>query len=293
MVWKRILYEKQGYPDNYVDGEFFKQLQTTNIVHHNVSLVEAILATGQLSFEMSSVVGFAVVFISLQTNVISPGQLFFILTAVTSLGYFTYRSYKGKTRSILDDCGSVIIFLGLCTLSAPILRTLTQTISSDTLVACTVLMMLAHLVFHNYGADVAIVSPVISLNAAIFGCICLASRMPTVEHTLIILCIAAVLFGLCPMLRILLWAKCSNSFKWIVLCIYPSIVSFSVLWLSTYCFLLLCALFVFVNIICPYWYVKWQSIKDLKYGLWDEAIPDMESIEKTFPNAHTTANSVN
>ncbi len=44
----------------------------------------------------------------------------------------------------------ILLFGSLFSLS-PVLRTLTNSFSDDTITACTVLLLLAHLFFHDYG----------------------------------------------------------------------------------------------------------------------------------------------
>jgi phosphatidylinositol glycan class C protein len=62
-------------------------------------------------------------------------------------------------------------------------------------------MLLVHLLFHNYGVEGAMVSYAISLNAAIFASVCLASRLPTVWHVFVTVLFAVFVFALGPLTR--------------------------------------------------------------------------------------------
>jgi hypothetical protein len=57
--------------------------------------------------------------------------------------------------SVNDDAKSVVIFLSAGYGFSPVLKTLTASISTDTIHATSCLMFLTHLVFHNYGMDAA------------------------------------------------------------------------------------------------------------------------------------------
>uniref|UniRef100_A0A1A9VIS0 Uncharacterized protein n=2 Tax=Glossina TaxID=44049 RepID=A0A1A9VIS0_GLOAU len=73
-----------------------------------------------------------------------------------------------------------------------VLHTLTYAISTDTIFSMTFFVMVLNLVFCDYGLSVAMVSKAISLNAAIFGSICLASRLPTSYHAFVLLVESAI-----------------------------------------------------------------------------------------------------
>ena len=54
-----------------------------------------------------------------------------------------------------DDARSGLLFVAAGYALAPLLMTLTETISSDTLYLMTFFMLLANLLFHDYGAHAA------------------------------------------------------------------------------------------------------------------------------------------
>lgn len=85
--------------------------------------------------------------------------------------------------------------------TSPILKTLTETISTDTVYTMAAIMMLVHLIFYDYGATAAIVSTPLSLNAAIFGAVCLASRLSTTYHVFALMVFASDIFVLFTVLR--------------------------------------------------------------------------------------------
>ena len=57
--------------------------------------------------------------------------------------------------SVSDDMKTVILFIGASYGLSPVLMTLTRTTSTDTIYAMTFFMLLANLLFHDYGANAA------------------------------------------------------------------------------------------------------------------------------------------
>ena len=87
--------------------------------------------------------------------------------------------------------------------SSPILNSLTESISSDTIYAGSSFMLFLNLIFHDYDSpDTPMVSKTLSFNAALFASVCLASRFTTSSfHTFSMITIAFILFALWPEFR--------------------------------------------------------------------------------------------
>lgn len=110
----------------------------------------------------------------------------------------------------------ILLFGSLFTLS-PVLRTLTNSISDDTITACTTFLLAVHMFFHDYSyvngsthkfvlstsihAYILRFSAPVSLNAAIFASVLLASRLPSNLHVFALISIAIEIFALFPILR--------------------------------------------------------------------------------------------
>jgi phosphatidylinositol glycan class C protein len=70
-------------------------------------------------------------------------------------GLITIEIVKFVLFSAWEDMKSAGAFLALAFGLSPILMTLTSTISTDTIYAMTVGMLLTNLLFHDYGANAA------------------------------------------------------------------------------------------------------------------------------------------
>ena len=101
----------------------------------------------------------------------------------------------------MDDLYSAVFVIAFGGGLSPVLVTLTDTISTDTIYAMTAAMLTGNLLFFDYGTETAVVSQSISLNAAIFASVCLASRLSTVLQGFAMITLAVVVFALWPILR--------------------------------------------------------------------------------------------
>ncbi|KAG1696105.1 Phosphatidylinositol N-acetylglucosaminyltransferase subunit C [Nymphon striatum] len=167
--------------------------------------------------------------------------------------------------------------------TSPVLKTLTDTISSDTVFGMSVGMMFLHLAFFDYGLQASIVSGSLSFNAAIFSAVCLASRLHSIFDVFIFLTFAVHIFALLPVF----FSKIQSLYKTklsvqitctLLVCISANLMlaSISLFWT---CNLLI--VMIIINLVFPYFYVNWQHHKDNIYGPWDEAIIDDEDLKES------------
>lgn len=145
---------------------------------------------------------------------------------------------------------------------SPLLKTLTETISTDTINLMVALMMMTHLIFFDYGTSCAIINQPISLNAAIFGAVCLASRLNSNYSALSLLIFATDVFVLPTVLSI----KSDSSSKWFEIILTVSHITFSLVGLvltasMVYVIFYLIAI-VCVNIIFPIAFYELQYMKE-------------------------------
>lgn len=273
--WRKILYEKQDYSDNYVDTKQFLNGLKRNLHTRTYKFQELAIASGTITQEFSSVCLFVSVFWCVQETWLLPTSLLAcsVIVGLSVVGYnslvFVYQSRHkplAHFTAVTEYGVSAIVFiLFLCAVS-PILKTLTEAISTDTIWAMTVGMLSVHLVFHNYGPEQDMVSNSISLNAAIFAAVCLASRLPTTFHVFSIVFFAVGLFALLPQMR-----KAQHPLVLTVTSVL--ITTYLLWWASLLLSLVLYTLTVLtITILAPAWLLKLQHLKNNIYGPWDEAV---------------------
>jgi Phosphatidylinositol N-acetylglucosaminyltransferase. len=267
-TWKKNVYENADYPDNYTDKTFLEELKK-NVHITEISPLTAVLGAGLVTQEMCIVVFFVNVYVYLYYGWIEPETVFVQSSLVAAVGYLTYRillTNKNYYDVMVKDLRTVLMFVVFGYVLSPILKTLTDTISTDTIYAMTTFMMIIHLVFFDYGVSAAIVSSSLSLNAAIFGSVCLASRLASPFHAFVLLSNAVECFVLLPILL----SKGRGSV--IVLAAMITLAIYALWTVSLIMMILFVCVTLFVTVLCPFWFLRWQNYKDNIYGPWDEAI---------------------
>ncbi|XP_037089524.1 phosphatidylinositol N-acetylglucosaminyltransferase subunit C-like [Pollicipes pollicipes] len=268
--WRKVLYQRQPYPDNYVANAFLEDLKK-NVRVTLWTRWEAISGAAALLQQMASVALVGLAFAHLDDGSLPPEPLLAGIAVSTAAGYAWLRAGGGR-RSLAADLRLAAVFLVFGYGLSPLLATLTDSVSTDSVYALAAAAMLLHLVTHEYGPRAACVSAAVSLNAGLFGALCLASRLPGTGHVFAFLTLAAQLLALPPPLRahvrrrhgraalLLLASAQANASLLLLVC---RTLAGAVLLAAAY--LLACPLL-------PMLYVSGQRFKDNIYGPWDEAI---------------------
>ncbi|XP_019872144.1 phosphatidylinositol N-acetylglucosaminyltransferase subunit C [Aethina tumida] len=268
--WKKILYENQGYPDNYSDKEVFLRELKKNIEYKEISLFKAISGATILVQEICNVVTFVLVYFYMVNEWAKPNLILSWSSGLTTVGFCWYLVIHSKKvkEKIGNDFRTVLTFLVFGQLFSPVLHTLTDTISTDTIYTMTFLMTIIHLIFFDYGVSAAVVSSSVSLSAAVFASICLASRLSSAYEAFILLTVSTEIFVLFPILRTELG---NNKYITAVMFVIDLHYLLECSGLFAIIFLSVIAL---ANLLCPLLFVKYQIFKENIYGPWDEAIVD-------------------
>lgn len=263
--WKKNLYENRDYDDNYTDESFLKDLKKNYNVQQ-YSLSECLCGVTNVSQEISCVTLFLVIFYFLYENSVTPEKILFNSFALTGIGYAIYIGTDiEKIKNVIEDSKTVGVVLLFGYIFSPLLHTLTDSISTDTIFSSTFIILFFHLLLHDYGIDAFLVSRTVSLNCGIFASICLASRLSTTNHAFILLVISSEVFVLKPLLFEKVWRP------WMLIPIVALTLYFlyniSKLILIVYLIILF-----FVNVLCPFIFQRLNAKKCTISGPWDEAL---------------------
>ncbi|XP_019536731.2 phosphatidylinositol N-acetylglucosaminyltransferase subunit C [Aedes albopictus] len=262
--WRKNLYENADYEDNYTDPSFLQELRTNSNLQ-TYTFYESFLGASRLSQQISIVTTFLIVFHYLYTDAVSPQNILLKALAGTIVGYLIYAGRHLRLSHVVEDSKTALAVLVFGYIFSPLLHTLSDSISTDTIFSMTFFVLVLHLIFFDYGVSAAIVSKAISLNAAIFGAICLASRLSSSFHAFVLLEVAAAYFALGPILLAKIFSLPLLAGT-IAVCLYFLLsMSMAIFW--TYACILL-----FVNLFCPWLFVRLQRHKNNIHGPWDEAI---------------------
>ena len=334
--WRKILYEKQNFADNYVDPDKFLDtfyigtdqnnqtfyecyvvmLINCSVVIHQITVVAIFLTVFKyiLYFKLSYDT-----LLLLNVCCMITGILLYCLFTRRRDGYFfgtgpdksmhlnqLTNDFETRKLDIYESIRYVFVFGVSIRASSPIFQILTENFSGNTVYAIVIVLVVTHLVFYDYASfftmkttsnhhnnskDAAAgevqlwsssgnegsisTTGTLSLNAAMFTAIVLASRLHNVIIVALFCLLAVQFFFLLPdltaiiknasiiyylMLTVLMWALASVlllQLKTLTLfAVYQSIVVF--LWLF-----------------CSLWLVYMQKHYRLHYrGPWEEAKVD-------------------
>lgn len=148
---------------------------------------------------------------------------------------------------------------------SPILRTLTQSISSDTIYTLTIMLLIVHLIAHDYAyvnANSDKFECYLSLNSVIAVSILFASRLASALHSFGIIAFAILAFIMFPYLRHNIKKSSQANFRWITwtMAIFTSIailLSLSIQLASLYVMIM-----IFIVFLVPAWLMTAQSYKE-------------------------------
>ena len=142
-----------------------------------------------------------------------------------------------------------------------------QQVSTDSIHTLAGLGFLLHLLTCHYGLPGPAVSWQISLNAAVFSSVCLASRFDDHYSALSLLSLSVFLFLLFPLARHLSLVPGPVPSS-LLLAITATRLLFSV---APSLAVLLAAALATVQLLCPFLFHALQSAKQTIHGPWDEA----------------------
>lgn len=281
--WRKILYGNKDYPDNYTDPQFLNDLQK-NINVQVFEYSEAVLGATKLTHQLSLIVVFLLIFHNFHAEhlYVSAEALLLIVSALCVLGYLVFIVLHGPrctndetfsyVQTIRDDLKTVACVIIIGFILSPMLHTLAKSISTDTIYTITFFVFLLHIMCYDYGMPAALVSRAISLNAAIFGTICLASRLSTSLDAFAFLLIAVTLFAIYPCMVRVIEQRENIGLRLIPVVVFSTASCLGLWVISPILFLINVMVLVFCGLIYPVLFCYAQKYKNNIHGPWDEAV---------------------
>ena len=209
--------------------------------------------------------------------------LMIINISTVILGY-TLELILWPAHFTLHNIGQAIkncaLFIVIVLVFSPVLRTLTKTFSDDTIYALTIWLFLIHLMFYDYTfVEVFWFYGTLSLNAAIFASVLLASRLTSNSHSFAIVTFAIALFGVFPIFRhaVRLYSE--------KLHLLFTIALFFLVWRMlneiAYFLTVIYVTSIFtINIVAPGFFINLQKLKREITGPWDIAKVEPQNEEE-------------
>ena len=174
-TWRKVLYDRSGYPDNYTPERSFLAAIEKNKNVRLYNLGECVAGAAVVGQEVSLVLIFWCCYQHLKLRLVSPELLLYALVGLTAGGYVHFKLTVPGV-SAFRGLMSAAVFTTTGYSLSPVLYRLTDTVSTDTIHTMAVVGMLFHVLTKDYGLNSPVVSGTVSLNAAIFSSVCLASR---------------------------------------------------------------------------------------------------------------------
>ncbi|KAK6931890.1 Phosphatidylinositol N-acetylglucosaminyltransferase subunit C [Dillenia turbinata] len=280
--WRKVAYGgmQPGFDDNHTDESFLEEMvMNANVVKRN--MLKVMLDTVSISQYLCTVALVVLIWTYTLKSAISEISLLLLDASLLVLGFLVLiLTADMLSLNLLFHYFLNISFFttGLYILS-PIYHTLTRSISSDSIWALTVSLLILHLFLHDYSGSTvkppgALKNPNltsnISLNASIVASVLIASRLPSRLHVFAIILFSLQIFLFAPLVT-----YCIKKFSFgLHLCFSFGLIAVTlgfVYHLHRLLFVLLLGLLVSINLVCPYWLIRLQKYKFEINGPWDEA----------------------
>ncbi|KAK4274963.1 hypothetical protein QN277_018116 [Acacia crassicarpa] len=280
--WRKVAYGgmQTGYGDNYTDESFLEGMVTNASVVKR-DMIKVMLDSISISEYLCIVALVVLVWTLTLTSTLDENSLLFLDASLLVSGFliliFTQESLCFNL--LLHYFLNISFFITGLYVLAPIYQTLTRSISSDSIWAVTVSLLLLHLFLHDYSGSTVItpvapknpaLSSCISVNASVVASVFIASRLPSRLHVFAIMLFSLLVFLFAPLVT---YCIKKYSFR-LHLCVSILLIALTLSFVYTLdrlLFVVLLSLLVFVNVVCPYWLIRLHEYKFEINGPWDEA----------------------
>lgn len=280
--WRKVAYGgmQNGFDDNHTDESFLEDMVTNaNVVKRN--MLNLMLDSVSISQYLSVVAMVGLVWTYTLTSTLDEKSLLLLDIGLLGFGFLVLLlteemlSFNLLFRYVLN----ISFFMTGLYVLAPIYYTLTRSISSDSIWAVTVGLLLLHLFLHDYSRSTikiagAVHNPsltsCISLNASVVASVFVASRLHSRLQVFGLVLFSLQVFLFAPLVT---YSIKRYSF-WLHIWFSLGLMAFTLTFVYTlHCllFLLLLGLLVFISLVCPYWLIRIQEYKFEINGPWDEA----------------------
>lgn len=190
MSFEKVLWRTQPYADNHVPASFLSELRTNSDIARP-SVWVLVLASLRVSTALLRVAVFAIVYTHLLSRRVDAEL---VLGAILVCGAVGAVVRRGREPALASVLGKMVVALVLLAVS-PVLRTLTEATTSDTIWALAAMLFTAHLVLADYAGGSGKLQDTLSFNAAISASVVLASRLDDDVQSFSVLALAITLFA--------------------------------------------------------------------------------------------------
>ncbi|CAX64209.1 phosphatidylinositol N-acetylglucosaminyltransferase [Plasmodium falciparum NF54] len=270
--WKKILYEDQDYADNYVHNSFLSSLLTNFGIKYKYSHVcHSMLC---INHQIMIVLFLLISYYCIDKNVITQNFIYAVNIVIIILKeiliYQNHNSLNNSLKNVLD----AIIIIGIIWLLSPVLISLTQTHSDNTVYLVSIMLLLIHLMFHKYGFiyeknENIDIFDATSLSCVVIASVILGSRLASIEQVFSFLFVSSILFFYSPFIFQTIALKNINYYNYVLFPFLFVILSLCIRSISITLFYVNLIGQFFLLFIVPAFFVKKHNLKTKLEGPWD------------------------
>lgn len=273
MRWKKLLYLRQPYPDNYTDTSFLDQLRrnTTVAKYSYLKLVHDFSLVAFYGLLLLLVnVNFSAIYMNLW-NAHVPTFLSSTASLILMCLDAPYNARKRPFMLYMIICMLLLVF-------SPVLRSLTQSTSLDSIWALLLILTCLTTVFHDYSIDLdADYHNITSTNMSFANAIVLASRLSSSMSVFSFLVFSIEISVLVPIIDFHL-RKRLHYCHLVALAVLFNTVAWMIYRVHGPIFVVSYAAGIVVILIClPMYFIFLQRYKNELQGPWDIAKPVLKS----------------
>ena len=299
LPWRRILYERQGYPDNHTDDSFLERLVLNGRVVPRRFTRVALDATA-VSQQLAVVALKASATASLLSGRLSARDALACDAAALAAGALVaIRAAQTDGAAIAAAIGAsarlgALMLLALGALT-PLFQTMTAAVSDDTAFATAACALVVSALTHDYAfahfassdasddAKARGAGNAVSLGCSMFAASVLASRLESRAAVFADMTLSVLLFVLFPFFGRVIKARvpaagrvafAAAAHAAAALCVSSASAGAAGTTLAA----AYVAVVLFVVIACPLWLVRMMRFKRQINGPWDEAKPRAEAL---------------
>eukprot|EP00697_Spironema_sp_BW2_P006097 gnl/Spiro4/18483_TR9896_c0_g1_i1.p1 gnl/Spiro4/18483_TR9896_c0_g1~~gnl/Spiro4/18483_TR9896_c0_g1_i1.p1 ORF type:complete len:346 (+),score=92.28 gnl/Spiro4/18483_TR9896_c0_g1_i1:91-1038(+) len=273
--WAKILYRRQPYADNYTDQSFLEGMIRNAHVHayDYWDLVEDAFGVAQ---QVAVVACFGCIFYFTHLERVLDEVLLSLLGFVLFVGGYaavrlTNASLTMSGFIIYQDASTLVLVAIVLLSLSPVLSTLTGTFSDDTVFALSFFLLGLNVCLHDYNYTnntTSVFHATVSINAAIYAAVVLASRLSSSLLVFAFLGSAILLFCLFPVIRhhVKKHSVRAHRYETVVLVVAALVMQLRISRTLSFVYVVINVIIVFV---CPYWLISVQQYKNAINGPWD------------------------
>ncbi|SBT76306.1 phosphatidylinositol N-acetylglucosaminyltransferase, putative [Plasmodium ovale] len=270
--WRKILYEDQGYEDNYVHNSFLSSLLTNFGIKYKYSHVCYSMLC--VNYQITVVLFLLLAYYCIDKNIASHKFIYIVNITIIILKevliYELHKSINSAFKNILDT----LVIIGIIWILSPVLISLTQTHSDDTVFLVSILLLLIHLMFHNYGFiyeknENIDIFDATSLSCVVIASVILGSRLASIEKVFSFLFFSSILFFYFPFIVQTIALKNINYYNYVLFPFLVLTLSICLRIISVTLFYVHLIGHIFLLFIIPAFFVKKHNLKTKLEGPWD------------------------